>query len=122
MISVSAAVAAAALTNGIANEGPADAPLECVILAVDGRAGPLLVGLPESRRADAAAPVKGQWGQAALRPYDVMSSLGAGNVPSVPQGLTMADAPVPLTVGSPIAWVLAGAGLLGMLYLRRSSA
>ena len=49
-----------------------------------------------------------------------MSSLGSGNVPAMPQSLTLADAPMP--VGSPIAWVLAGVGLLGVLYVRRTRA
>ena len=120
---VSVAVAAA-LNHGIAIEVPTDTFAQCVIettaLQVDSRAGPLLVSLTDSPPSAAPAPIEGQWGQAALRPYDVMSSLGSGNVPAMPQSLTLADAPMP--VGSPIAWVLAGVGLLGVLYVRRTRA
>jgi hypothetical protein len=125
MLFVSAAVAAA-LNHGIAIEEPADAAAQCLLetaaMPVDSRAGPLLVSLPERLPALAPAPVQDQWGQAALRPYDVMSSLGSGDVPAMPQNLTLADAPPALAVASPLAWVLAGVGLLGMLYVRRTRA
>jgi hypothetical protein len=125
MLFISAAVAAA-LNHGMAMEDPPDAFAQCVIetaaLPVDSRAGPLLVSLSESPPAVAPASLGDPWGQAALRPYDVMSSLGSGNVPAMPQGLTLADAPAVLPDGSPLTWVLAGVGLLGVLYVRRTRA
>jgi hypothetical protein len=123
MLFVSAAVAAA-LNHGLAMEDPADVATQCApaaaTMTVDSEAGPLLVSLPERLPALASARSEHLWGQAALQPYDVMSSLGAGSVPALPQSLTLADAPLPLPVASPLAWVLAGAGLLAMLYVRRT--
>jgi hypothetical protein len=92
---------------------------EPAALSVDASVGPLLVSTVAERRLGIAVP-QGQWGQAALRPYDVMSSLGSGSSPALPTGLSLADAPVPLPVSSPLTWVLATAGLLGMLYVRRT--
>ena len=125
MLFISAALAAA-LNHGMAMEDPPDAFAQCVVetsaLPVDSRAGPLLVSLAESPPPVGPAAFGEPWGQAALRPYDVMSSLGSRNVPAMPQGLTPADAPAVLPDGSPFAWMLAGVGLLGVLYARRTRA
>jgi len=124
MLFMSAAVAAA-LSHGMAMDPP-DVFTQCVVevnaLPVDSGAGPLLVSLTESTPPVQPVVYGEPWGQAALRPYDVMSSLGSGNVPAMPQGLTLADAPAVLPDGSPFAWVLAGVGLLGVLYGRRTRA
>jgi hypothetical protein len=125
-----AAVAFSTLANGasalvapatevVGGDGEVLCELQPAMLAVDATMGPLLVSTVDARRAPAPIP-QGQWGQAALRPYDVMSSLGSGGSPGLPAGLSLADAPAPLPVSSPLAWVLATAGLLGMLYVRRT--
>lgn len=124
IFSVTAAAAAIALAAGapaIDDPAPeAQCVFEPLTLTIDAAAGPLLVSANEGRRGSVPAVPQGQWGQAALRPYDVMSSLGVGSAPTLPAAMSFADAPPPLPMGSPLALGLAAAGLLGLLYLRRT--
>jgi hypothetical protein len=121
--------AAAAAAIALGARAPVDDVMEsayCMLeppmLSIDAAAGPLLVSTFASRRptVGGASEAQGQWGEAALRPYDVMSSLGTSRAPALPGALSLADAPAPLPMSNPLAWVLAAAGVLGMLYIRRT--
>lgn len=122
------AAAAAAIALGAATPGVSDAVVEsahCLVevplTITDTSAAPLLVSAVGSpQRPSPVAAFQDAWGQSALRPYDVMSSLGSGGAPALPSVMSLADAPPPLPMSSPLAWMLAGVGLLGMLYVRRT--
>jgi hypothetical protein len=126
IITVTAAAAAAIALGAGAPVDDVPESAYCVLeppmLSMDATAGPLLVSTFESRRPafSEASEAQGPWGQAALRPYDVMSGLGTSGAPGLPGALSLADAPAPLPMSNPLAWVLAAAGVLGMLYIRRT--
>ena len=126
-IFTAAAATAIALGTGMSGvDAMGSDVVQCLVepplVAMDAlSAAPLLVSaVRPPRRSAPEGYSQVAWGQTALRPYDVMSSLGSGGAPALPTALSLADAPAPLVVSNPLAWVLAGVGLLGMLYVRRT--
>jgi hypothetical protein len=108
-------IAALALALGVAAaQAQADEAKSCSI-------GPAASSSIYEPVAPAGGALRGvAWDQQAMKPLDVLSSLGEGGSRHRATAALAAAGPVPLLRPSPLAWALAAVGVLGVLYYRRT--